>query len=60
MKSQFRLVNAFAAAALVYNNWFAADFSGYFIHDMIDVIAHGPPSNVREVVPHHIAVLKNC
>jgi len=27
---------------------------------MIDVIAHGPPSNVREVVPHHIAVLKNC
>jgi len=53
-------VIAVAAAALVYNNWFAADFSGYFIHDMIDVIAHGPPSNVREVVPHHIAVLKNC
>jgi len=41
----------------VCNNWFSVDFSGYFIHDLIDIVVNGESSHMWEVIPHHIAVL---
>ena len=32
------------------------NFSGYFIHDLVDIIVNGQSSNMWEVIPHHIAV----
>jgi len=32
------------------------DLSGYFVHDMIDIIVNGQAAHMWEVILHHIAV----
>jgi len=42
---------------LVCNIVLAILSTGYFIHDLIDIVVNGQSSNMWEVIPHHIAVL---
>ena len=49
---------------LFFNNqcrrsWFSVDYLGYFIHDTIDIVVNGQSSNMWEVIPHHIAVMRH-
>jgi len=35
------------------------EFSGYFVHDTIDIVVNGQSGHVWEVLPHHIAVSRS-